>query len=150
MTVERKFFSDGKIVERRKLIPGYEETIHEPPWMTRVIVEDLSVKSDDDIEIRYVEKRVTDYSSSVKVLRTTTLSKHEINNHTIRTDRSGWRRHKYAEFGWVPSKLHISPEQEKIIRELVKDGTYTEEDAEEVRDQMLYELQQRLNSQAID
>ena len=41
-------------------------------------------------------------------------------------------------------RLDIDPEREKVIRDLVKDVTYTEEDAKEVRDQFLFEKQREI------
>ncbi|MCL4365627.1 hypothetical protein M1437_00155 [Patescibacteria group bacterium] len=147
MTIERIVVSHGKTLKVTRLIPGAVETLSSPIMNGEEV--NLHVDTDDDITINYLYVQTSGNITKRKLLEAVKLSKHEINNHTLQASPSLFsllfRRGEVTRYRWVPSHLHISPEQEMAIRALVKDGTYTDKDAEEVRDQMLFEEQRKID-----
>lgn len=137
-----------KIIHLTELIPGYSERISHnnsfTPELRLMFLDNvdevfLSVETDDDIVITHKQRHTSTFGGTTKKPHTYTLSKHQINSHTIETPKS--IRGRYASFIWVPSKTFISPDQEKVIQELIEQGVYTKEDAEAVRDNLIFQAQ---------
>lgn len=101
----------------------------------------MKVKTDDDLDVtRYYRTVYESRADTYKVLSTHTYHRNAINEHDIQTHPS-FIRHRVVAFKWEPNHLHVTPDQERVIGELVADGTYSKEDAEEVREQLILKAQ---------
>ncbi|MBI2327404.1 hypothetical protein HYU92_03700 [Candidatus Curtissbacteria bacterium] len=100
----------------------------------------MQVKSDD---VLVVTQRTRSLYGEFDPLSETTveLTKHEINSHSVEGKRSFGRKIIYR---WVPSIIHVEPEQEQAIQALIEKGVYDQDLAQQVRDQIIFENQRRL------
>lgn len=140
MTINRIEKQDGNIKSKRRMIPGWRETFRSRLETIKNSLTvgdrelDITVITDDEIE-------VTQKSSFGEKPMSVFLKKADINAHDIQSPKS-WRG-RTVHFEWEPSRIMISPEQEKAIKELIADGTYSAEDAQAVRENMIYEIQKQ-------
>jgi hypothetical protein len=146
MVVERIERDRKGKVDITTLIPGYTEKLSPPPFTTgfKIFLNNavdevfLDVISDDQIEIRYQTSNIN--GQVIDEPRITKLAKHDINEHVIKSKRAVPGRQ--ISFRWRPARTYIDPLKERAIKDLLNDGTYTEEDAQNVRDQLIFEAQQ--------
>lgn len=140
MTIDRiELDHNRKVLEVTHLAPGCLETVYSPIFNGETLT--LHVLSDESIKLSFYN---VDLERGDALREAVTLVGEDINNHTIRSHPS-FLRHRVKEYRWVPTHIHISPFQEKAIQELVATGVYTEQDAEEVRKQMIEEIRQKLD-----
>lgn len=144
MTIERRVLQHGKTVELTHPVPGFQETLVNANVFVGGEEVDIHVDSDDAITLAYVDVSETQYSTRRTVRESITLSKLDINGHTIQSHPSFFRK-RVVSYRWIPSHLYVSPELEVAIKGLIKDGTYTEEAAQKVREQTIFEEQQKID-----
>ena len=152
MTIHRIEEKNGAQVQRQPLVPGYREKLRSPfaylgAFFTSSIAEVVvDVVSDDIITITQGVLDTNPYNSRKyrEEPRVTELSKHQINEHAIHSPRS--LTGKITRFEWAPSRITIPPAEEQAIQQLITDGTYTLEDAEAVRDNLVFERQRQMRS----
>lgn len=140
MTIDRiELDHNRNVLEVTHLAPGCLETVYSPIFSGEILT--LHVLSDESIKLSFYDANI---ETSTTLREAVTLKGEDINIHTIRSHPS-FIRHRVKEYRWVPTHIHISPFQEKAIQELIETGVYTEQDAEEVRVQMVEEIRQKLD-----
>lgn len=144
MTIERVTDANNKLSILR-LVPGYMEMLA-PPYIRGILGTfvgwdqvDLEVIADDEIEITFHKRN--EYGRLVGDERKHRLRKHEVNLHTIESQRT--RPGKRVYFRWTPSSLNVDPQTEESIQRLVSNGTWTPEQADAMRDQLIFEKSQQ-------
>jgi len=114
----------------------------------------IKVVSDDKVEVYHMievtkqdEKGITIRDSRgqevsfQKVTSSTILEKHDINDKDLQTDPFG-RKRKVVSFKWRPSKMMVMPDEEASIQQLIREGHYSQDDAANVRDNIIYKRTQ--------
>src|SRR5579884_2530096 len=132
MAIIREVLRKGEVEERQRLPIGHQEVVVPSIWGSGEETW-VYVPTDDDLKVTYYYKTVYESKSdSYKELRSHTYHTNEINEHDIQTHPSLFK-HKIVAFKWEPSHLHLTPDQERTIREMIANGTYSEEEAQQVR-----------------
>lgn len=145
MTIERKVLDhNGKVIEVTHLMPGCLEDVYSSNFLLGGEELSLHVDTDDQITLTFAYVNVGEYRTTRTERESVKLAKGDINAHTIKSHPTFLTRHT-TEYKWIPTHLHLDPNQEKAIKELVEDGTYTPEIAEEVREQMIEEKRRKMD-----
>jgi len=144
MTIKRTVTQGEKVIEVTYPVPGFEEDIKHSISDGEAIT--VHVDSDEQVTVKYFNITPTEYSERRKLREEVTLSKLDINNHSIQSKPSPLRK-RVISYTWVPTHIHLRPEQELAIKELIDQGVYSPEEAQEVREQMLFELQKELRDE---
>lgn len=153
MAIERLIVVRNKIIDGGPVIAGFGERLS--PTTLGYIFRDafsvdmdetrISVETADDVIIVFRSVTYQRDEGGYRRLpfqnrKETPLSKNEINESGIRSATNFLGRSII--YRWVPSVRFIDPDKEKSIQDLITNGTYTEEQAKDIRESLLYEAQQ--------
>lgn len=154
MTIERIEMQRGRVKKVTSVIPGFSERLSPRGWnlfradfgsVNGVGWEEVhvEVKTDDDLVIKYqmIDTPGTLSGKPLRILRREQLSKHAINDHDVVSDKSFWGNS--VAYKWRPSVWTVSPQEELAIQELLTKSVLTEEDAQNMRDRIMFEAQQK-------
>lgn len=150
MTIDRAELRGDRITGVTTVMPGFEERLSPSAWINSRKSSTSSwhegweqtfikIETDDDIII--MRRRINVLGEILEGPKEVTLSKLAINDHHVQSDRGFFGRRVL--YQWRPSVRYIGPEQELAIQELIEKRVLTKETAQGMREQIMYEAQQK-------
>lgn len=150
MTIQRVVQRGERVINVQNVVPGYSERLTPSRfgsiinYFTANTRPETHIEVVSDNEINYVRQNVSTVPSEYGTIKgkkiKTTLSKYEINDHSIESSRTLFGTKVIYE--WVPSITTVSLEQEQAIQELIPKTGWSPDEIQQVRDRLIYAEQQ--------